>query len=94
MLKTFSKPGIEGNFFNLVKNIHKTLQLTSVSVVKTCMLLSENCKQGKEHPFTHMTPIQYHTSYPIPDNKNQNKKGHRDWKGRNKTVSMDCVIVY
>ena len=40
MLNTFSKPGIEGNFFNLVKNIHKTLQLTSVSVVKTCMLLS------------------------------------------------------
>ena len=36
-----------------------------------------------------MTPIQYHTGYPIPDNKNINKKGHRDWKGRNKTVSMD-----
>ena len=25
MLKTSSKPGIEGNFFNLVKNIHKNL---------------------------------------------------------------------
>ena len=41
-----------------------------------------------------MTPIQYHTGYPIPDNKNINKKGHRDWKGRNKTVSMDSVIAY
>lgn len=74
MMKTFSKPGIEENFFNLIKGIHKN-PIANIIFNGGKNACFHPKIANKERVFTHMTPIQYHTRQPIPGNKNKNKKG-------------------
>ena len=87
MIKTLKRKGIE-NFFKLIKNIYKNIQLKSYSRWKI-ECFPPRLGTGQQCPPS--SAIQHSTGSSNQCNrlkKEKRKKRHTDWKGRNQSVPI------
>ena len=85
VIKTLSKVGIEGTFFNIIRPYMRDLQPTSCSTDKTKSFHTKIRNMTKMSAFT--TAIQHSIRTPShSDQTTKRNKRHPNWKGANETV--------